>query len=59
MNWKLTDANGLCVSIFLKNMGWYLGVIGKLHNDEYLIYILTGKVQNGNPSIFNKSLYYC
>ena len=47
-----TDENGLCVSIFLKNMGWCLGVIRKLHNDECLIYIFTGKIQNGNLSIF-------
>ena len=38
-------------------MGWFLVVIGKLHSDEYLIYIFTGNVENGNPIIFNKSLY--
>ena len=59
MNWRGTDANGLYVSIFLKKMGWYLGVIGKLHNDECLIYIFTGKVQNGTPGVFNKILYHC
>ena len=37
-------------------MVWYLGVIGKLHNDECLIYILTGKVENGTPIIFDKTL---
>ena len=26
-------------------MGWYFGVIGKFHNDEFLVYILTGKVK--------------
>ena len=40
-------------------MGWYLGVIGKLQNDECLICIFTGKVQNGTPIIFNKTLYHC
>ena len=53
MNWKHKDANGLCVSIYLNNIGWYLGVIGKLQNYECLIYIFTGKVENGTPSIFN------
>ena len=38
-------------------MGWYLDVIRNLHNDEYLIYIFTEKVENGTPIIFNKSLY--
>ena len=59
MNCKGTDANGFCVSILLKNLGCYLGVIGNLHNDECLIYIFTGKVQNGTPSIFNKKVYHC
>ena len=40
-------------------MGWYLGVIGKLHNDECLIYIFTGEVLNGTPNIFNRSHYHC
>ena len=38
-------------------MGWYLGVIGNLHNDEGIIYISTGKVENGTPIVFNKILY--
>ena len=59
MNWKGTDSNCLWVSIILNNMGWYLGVIGNLHNDEFVIYISIGKVQNSTPSIFNKSLYRC
>ena len=59
MNWEKIDENGLCVSIFLKNLGWYLGVIEKLQNDECLIYIFTGKVQNGTPIIFNETLYRC
>ena len=54
LNWKVTDVNGLGASIFLKYMGWYLGVPGKLHDDECMIYIFTGNVINGNPSIFNK-----
>ena len=39
-------------------MGWYLDVILKLHNDEYLIYIFTGKVEKGTKIIFNKKLYH-
>ena len=57
MSWKTTDANGLCVSILLRNMGWYLGVIGNLHNDEGIIYISTGKVENGTPIVFNKKIF--
>ena len=38
MNWNGKDANGLCVSIFLKATVCYLGVIGKFHNYECLIY---------------------
>ena len=57
MNWKISDVNGFCVSILLDKMGCYLGVIGKLHNDEFLIYIFIGKIENGNLIIFNKTLY--
>ena len=57
MNWKTSDVNVLCMSIFLYNMGWLLGVIGKIHNDECLIYIFTGNVENGTPLIFNKTIY--
>ena len=32
--------------------------IGKLQNDECLIYIFTGNVENGIPIIFNKTLYH-
>ena len=35
MNWKTSDANGLCIPIFFNKMGWYLGVIIKIHNDEF------------------------
>ena len=38
-------------------MVWYLGVIGNIYNDEYLIYVFTGKIQNSTPIIFNKTLY--
>ena len=38
-------------------MGRFLGVIGKPHNDECLIYILTGHVENGTLTIFNKTIY--
>ena len=40
-------------------MGRYLGVIGKLHNDECLIYIFTGEVINGTTNIFTNSQYNC
>ena len=52
MNWKASDVNVLCTSVFSKKVGWYLGVIGELHNDECLMYIFTGKVENVTPIIF-------
>ena len=58
MNWKTSDVNGLCITMLLNKMVWYLGVIGKLHNDECLKYIFTVKVENGNPNIFIKTLYH-
>ena len=39
-------------------MGWYLGVIEKPHNDEFLIYIFTGEVLKGNTNIFTKPQYH-
>ena len=39
-------------------MGWYLVVIIELHNAECIIYIFTGKVENGTPIIFNKTIYH-
>ena len=35
-----------------------MSVIGKLHNYERLIYIFTGKFENGIPIIFNKTMYH-
>ena len=52
------NENGLRVSILLKKMVWYLDVIEKLQNYEYLIYIYTDKVKNGGPIIFDKTLYH-
>ena len=49
MNWKPLDVNVLCISILLNKMGLYLGVIGKLHDDECLIYIFTEEVGNVTP----------
>ena len=49
----------MCVYILLKDVGCYLGVIGKLHNDECLIYIFTGEVLNDTPNIFNRLHYHC
>ena len=37
INWETTDENSFFVSIFLKNMVWYLGVIVKFHNNECII----------------------
>ena len=45
MNWKSSDVNVLCMSILLDKMGWFLGVIGKLHNDECLTYIFIRSVE--------------
>ena len=58
MNRKTSDANGLCISVFSNNMVWYLGVKVNIHNDECLIYISTGKFENGTPIICNKTLYH-
>ena len=35
-------------------MRWYLGVIGRLHHEENLIYILKREVTNGTPNIFKE-----
>ena len=56
--WKTLNVNGLCIPVFLNQMRWYLVVIVKLHNDECLIYIFTGKVENGTLVIFNKTVYH-
>ena len=57
MNWKTSDVNFLCLSVLLDKMGWFLGGIGKSHNDECLIYIFIGNVENGTPIILNKTIY--
>ena len=46
------NANELCVSIFIKYIGWYLVVMGILHNEECHIYIFKGEVQYCTPNIF-------
>ena len=53
------DARGLCVSIFIKYTGWYLGVMVKLHSDKCLIYILAGEVIYGVPKIYTNSQCKC
>ena len=58
MNWKTSDVNGLCITILLNNMVWYLGVKWKLNNDEFFTYIFTGKFENGTPIVFNNKLYH-
>ena len=49
--WNKRDANGSCVPVFIIDMGWYLWVIGRLHNDETLVYLFTGEVIDGTPNI--------
>ena len=44
INWKTPDINGLCITIFLDKMEWFLVVLGKLHNDECLMYIFTANI---------------
>ena len=39
-------------------MGWYLGTIGEIHNDECLIYTFTREYENSTPIKFNKTLYH-
>ena len=58
MNWKTSDVDGLYIFIFLENMVWILGFIGNLHNDECLIYIFTGDVENGTQIIFNEIMFW-
>ena len=54
------DTNGLCISILLKNMVWYLGVIWNIHNNWFLIYILAGKVQKVMDTIsWSTSVKHC
>ena len=36
-----------------------MGVIGKLYNHEFLIYIFTCEILNGTPNLFHKSHYNC
>ena len=39
ITWNKIYSNQLCVSIFIKDIGFYLGVIVRLHNEECHIYI--------------------
>ena len=57
LNWNVKYANGFCVYILFKDMGWCLGVIGNIRNREWLTYIFVDEVCNGTPSIYNKSQY--
>ena len=50
MVWNKTYTNVL-FSVFIKDMGWYLGAIGKLHNAENVIYIFKGEVTDRTPYI--------
>ena len=49
----------MCASIFFKDIEWNLGVIGRLQNDYWIIFIFTGEVINGTPNIFTSSQYHC
>ena len=55
--WNNRDSNGLCVSILIKYMEWYLVVIGKLHNEECLIYIFIREIKYDTPNILKNSHY--
>ena len=55
---KIKYVSGLFVYFFFKNTAWYLGVIGKVHNNECLIYIFIDEVLNGTPNIFTNSQYH-
>ena len=51
----------LCVSIFNKDIIWYLGVIEKPHNYECLMYIFIGEVKDDTPNKFinlSKSVFF-
>ena len=50
------DGNVLCVSIFIKNMGWHLRVIGILSNKETLIHPFTGEFTYGTQNILQKNI---
>ena len=39
-------------------MGYFLGFIGNIHNDECLIYIFTGNVENSTPIILIKNCWF-
>ena len=56
--WNMIYANGLCISIFIKDTLWYLGVIVKLHNNECLIYIFIVEVLYGTPKMFTNYQHY-
>ena len=45
MNRKTVDVNGFCISILLSKMGWYLGVIGKIHNNDFKYTYSQGKLK--------------
>ena len=57
--WNKKYADGFCVYILIKDMGWYLGVIEKIFNYECLIYIFICEVINGTPNIFTNLQYNC
>ena len=52
---KQIYANGLCVSVFIKDMVWYLVVTGKPYNGECLTYISTREIIDVTPKIFKNS----
>ena len=59
IKWGKRNKNGLCVSVFIKYMGLYLGLIGRIHDSDCLIYIFTSSYIDGNPKVFNNSQYNC
>ena len=53
------DTSILCVSVFVKDMGWYWGFIVRLHYEETMIYLFTGYVTSGTTNIFKEIQYNC
>ena len=45
-----------CLNIYFE-MGWYIGVIGRLHYKETLVHLIMVEVRNGTPNIFKGIKY--
>ena len=51
------DTNSLYVFLSIRDIGWYLLVIGKLNNAKTLLYIFTGEVIDVTPNVFSEKQY--